>query len=207
MPTEGVPWPEPPRNLTGTPIYYDNDLVGLQIQWRRNIKPDISHHNVYKGVYEDFVPSESNHLASPIDTFFFDVHWNWMPKVYYKVNAVDSAGNESAYSLLTYTDIYTGLDEVDFPLISNLYQNYPNPFNPSTTIYFGLKTLSNVDLRIFDVSGRLVRVLASGKFQAGEYRRIWDGKDSHGIPVASGVYFYRLVAGDFEQTRKMLLLR
>ncbi|RMF58143.1 MAG: T9SS C-terminal target domain-containing protein [Calditrichaeota bacterium] len=94
-----------------------------------------------------------------------------------------------------------------------LYQNYPNPFNPSTTISFALPHVSptgraRITLHIFDVNGRRVRTLAEGEFAAGNHRVVWDGRDDNGVPVASGVYFYRLTTGSgFVTTRKMVLLR
>ena len=93
------------------------------------------------------------------------------------------------------------------PRVDFLEQNHPNPFNPSTTIHFGLKRPSDVNLRIFDVAGRLIRVLADGQFGPGEYTRIWNGRSDSGSQVASGVYFYRMDAGEFVQTKKMVLLK
>ena len=89
-----------------------------------------------------------------------------------------------------------------------LAQNYPNPFNPTTTILFSLAERGRVVLKVFDVSGRLVRTLADATLSAGALHRIeWDGRDEGGVSVASGVYFYRLVTGGFNSTRKMVLLK
>ncbi len=90
----------------------------------------------------------------------------------------------------------------------SLAQNYPNPFNPGTKILFALPRASRITLQVFDVSGRQVRKLADGQFTSGRHQVVWDGRDDNGVPVASGVYFYRLKAGNrFVQTRKMILLR
>jgi len=88
-----------------------------------------------------------------------------------------------------------------------LFQNAPNPFNPSTTIRYELPAAGVVDLRIYDVAGRLVRALHHGVESAGPQEKTWLGRDERGQPVASGVYFYRLVAGDEVQTRRMLLAK
>ncbi len=88
-----------------------------------------------------------------------------------------------------------------------LAQNQPNPFNPNTTIGFGLDRPSEVSLKIFDVTGRLVRELASGEMAEGRHALTWDGTDTAGASVGSGIYFYRLTAGTFSQTRKMILLK
>ncbi|HEX5133698.1 MAG TPA: C25 family cysteine peptidase [Candidatus Krumholzibacteria bacterium] len=88
-----------------------------------------------------------------------------------------------------------------------LAQNYPNPFNPTTTIAFSVAKDTNVDLRIYDVRGAAVRTLVSGRQQAGVHRIIWDGQTDRGQPVASGVYFYKLIAGSFTDTKKMTILK
>jgi flagellar hook assembly protein FlgD len=89
-----------------------------------------------------------------------------------------------------------------------LEQNYPNPFNPATTISFSLRKRGRVELVVYDVAGRRVRTLVSGERSTGVlYRVVWDGKNDEGQAVASGVYFYRLVADDFVDTRKMVLLQ
>jgi hypothetical protein len=88
-----------------------------------------------------------------------------------------------------------------------LAQNYPNPFNPQTTIEFGLKEPGHVRLAVYDAAGRLVRELVDQRRDANTYSEIWDGLDEQGRAVASGVYFYRLKAGAFEQTHKMILVQ
>ena len=95
----------------------------------------------------------------------------------------------------------------DSPALTALGANYPNPFNPSTTVPFTLARAGQVTLRIYDVSGRLVATLLDGVVATGAHTRVWDGRNDAGSPVSSGVYFYELVAGDFRQTRKMVLLK
>ena len=89
----------------------------------------------------------------------------------------------------------------------SLYQNRPNPFNPSTAIRYYLPDASRVTLEIYDVSGRAVARLVDAEQKAGIYEVMWDGTDSFGGRVGSGVYFYRLRAGKDIMTRKMVLLR
>jgi hypothetical protein len=89
-----------------------------------------------------------------------------------------------------------------------LFHNHPNPFNPTTTIRFDVSAAGGaVTLRIYDVSGRLVRTLADGTQTAGQKTVTWDGLNDAGNPVASGTYLYRLTGPGFEQTRKMLFLK
>lgn len=88
-----------------------------------------------------------------------------------------------------------------------LHANKPNPFNPATRIAFDLPSRETASLRVFDVRGREVRTLVRETLPQGRYEYIWDGTDNSGRPVASGVYFYRVVAGDQSATRKMTLVR
>ena len=83
-----------------------------------------------------------------------------------------------------------------------LEQNYPNPFNPSTRIRYSVPNRSNVIIRVFDILGREIETLVDGEKQTGTYEITWHSK---GLP--SGVYFYQIKAGDFIQTKKMLLLK
>ncbi len=95
------------------------------------------------------------------------------------------------------------------PVLANrLAQNYPNPFNPQTTIAFALKTRGRVRIDVYNVAGERVRTVLDETRAAGSYSDVrWDGRDAAGSPVASGVYFYRLVAGEFSQAKKMVLLK
>ena len=89
-----------------------------------------------------------------------------------------------------------------------LYQNVPNPFNPTTVIRYDVPAGDGkVTLRIYDVSGRLVRTLVNDVQTTGRKSVIWDARDNRGQSVASGVYFYRMTAPGFEKTRKMVLLQ
>jgi hypothetical protein len=93
------------------------------------------------------------------------------------------------------------------PLSYTLYQNYPNPFNPNTEIKFDLPENIHVKLKIFNTLGQHVTTLVDEVRAAGAYRLLWDSKDSHGMTVASGVYIYQLIAGNFSDAKKMALIR
>ncbi|HSG29114.1 MAG TPA: carbohydrate-binding protein [Candidatus Krumholzibacterium sp.] len=112
---------------------------------------------------------------------------------------------------LNYIEI-PGIPTGDLPGPHNsgyaLHACYPNPFNPSTTISYDLPEEVAVDLSVYDVTGRLVRKLVDGAFTgAGTHRIVWDGRNEAGRVVEAGVYFYRLEAGTFSRTRKMVLMR
>ncbi|UCG51964.1 MAG: T9SS type A sorting domain-containing protein [Candidatus Latescibacterota bacterium] len=105
-------------------------------------------------------------------------------------------------------DVATGSKEM--PSVGNLLlQNHPNPFNPTTTIRYSLANEGRVDLTIYDVTGRRVRTLvdASQPPRVEGYTVEWDGRNEAGEPVSSGVYFYRLSAPGFVETKKMVLVK
>ncbi len=93
-----------------------------------------------------------------------------------------------------------------------LSQNYPNPFNPSTTIKFqlpdknGMQAIRTV-LKIYDILGRLVRTVVDEEMSPGFYTKQWNGLNDQGIRISTGVYFYTLTAGEFRDSKKMLLIK
>ncbi|OIO18129.1 MAG: hypothetical protein AUJ54_08795 [Ignavibacteria bacterium CG1_02_37_35] len=100
--------------------------------------------------------------------------------------------------------------EEETPLVANefmLYQNYPNPFNPATTINFSIAEKSNVQLRVFNLLGEVVKTLVNQNEEAGVHSITWNGLNETGAPVNSGIYLLRLEAGSQIQMRKMILLK
>ena len=104
-------------------------------------------------------------------------------------------------------DFKINLGDLVLPKSFSLGQNYPNPFNPNTVIEFGLPRPCHVKLTVINILGQTVKKLVDTEFKAGRGRVVWDGTNSAGEQVASGVYFYRLSAGDYTQTRKMVLIK
>jgi hypothetical protein len=135
-----------------------------------------------------------------------DTLYSWQPPnigyYHFWVKAIYDGG-ESVHS--DTVDILV-LDADNFqtaiPQEFSLAQNFPNPFNPSTTIRFGLPAASDVRLEVFDLLGRTVEVLTEGHFEAG-YHQV----DFHAEGLGTGIYFYRIQAGEFTQLRKMMLIR
>lgn len=103
--------------------------------------------------------------------------------------------------------IVTAIDEEALPQITRLHRAYPNPFNPKTTIRYELAKDTQVSLRIFDASGRMVSVLVNGREDAGRKEVNWMGRDDAGRPLPSGIYFYRFEADGIVESQKMLLLK
>lgn len=108
-------------------------------------------------------------------------------------------------------DLVTGIEdkENEAGLLQTylLEQNYPNPFNPETSIRFALPQASDVTLKIYNVAGQLVNTLVSEHKNAGSHTVAWNGRSSKGQQVASGLYFYQITAGEFQQTKQMILLK
>lgn len=97
--------------------------------------------------------------------------------------------------------------EESTPSEFSLYQNYPNPFNPYTNFRFTLATSAHVKIEIYNIVGQRVRTLVDVDMKAGVYVADWDGKNDKGKSVSSGIYLYRMQAGDFTDMKKMLLLK
>jgi len=93
------------------------------------------------------------------------------------------------------------------PLTFALEVNYPNPFNPETTIEFQVAKVTEVKLEVFNVLGQRIRTLVNEAKQPGKYKVTWRAANDLGLPVSSGVYVYRISAGDFVKVHKMLLLK
>ncbi len=136
----------------------------------------------------------------------------------FRFSARDDQGGQSGPSL-----VEAGVDDfrllvvpgstgVDAPALvvpprTALAQNQPNPFNPTTEIAFSVGRAGRVELAIYDVEGARVRSLVSEVREPGHYAARWDGVDDRGVPVASGIYFYRLDTAGAHQMRKMVLLK
>lgn len=113
-------------------------------------------------------------------------------------------GVDGSIDLLSHVEIG---DLEALPDRFDLSQNMPNPFNPSTVIGYQLAEAGPVRLAIYSVLGQEVRVLVDERHEAGRFTVTWNGTDAHGQRVASGIYLYRLQAGDFTAVRRMLLLK
>jgi GH18 family chitinase len=123
----------------------------------------------------------------------------------------DAASNNIIASVQSFSEFIIGSDDNSLsavasslvsPLDFRLSQNFPNPFNPTTTIQYALPKASNVRITVYDLLGRCIRTLVNEMKQSGSYATLFDGSN-----LASGVYFYRLEAGSFVQTRRLCIIR
>ena len=172
-----------------------SDAISLLLAQRNGTCSDISV-NLSSTDENDYL-----HVNCPITFEKNDIEYlqNLMPKLNL------STDEESAYIAA----IYGTSDNSLLPKSYSLDQNVPNPFNPSTTIKYSIPEGINVHviLNIYDIRGKLVNTLVDEIKESGVYSVFWDGKESKGRYVASGVYFFRIEAGNFVQTRKMVLLK
>ena len=108
---------------------------------------------------------------------------------------------------VTLTVGYVGSEPDVLPVVTKLHGNYPNPFNPATTIEFSIQNESNINLTIFNIKGQKIKSLVNESISAGEHSVLWNGRDTNDKQVSSGIYFYKMKAGDYQKVRKMLLLK
>jgi hypothetical protein len=98
-------------------------------------------------------------------------------------------------------------EELEQSLTFELYSNYPNPFNPTTTIRYQVPKVTDVTIEIYDILGHKIRTLVDGQKTPGKHKAEWDGRNSAGKSVSSGIYFYTLKTVEFTKTHKMMLIR
>jgi len=181
-----------------------NTGSGNQLSWDPAPEEDFQYYRIYRDTDPNFVPSPGNFVEGTISTAWADPSFDG-GGVYYKITSVDDADNESDPAA---PGTVTAVPGPATPTVFALHQNHPNPFNPTTSIPFDVPAVGGeVTLRVFDVSGRLVKTLVDGAQTAGQKSVTWNGRSNSGHTVASGVYFYRLTAPGLEQTRTMVLLK
>ncbi len=191
---------EPPVNL-----YAENiNINEIELNWEQPSTLPLSY-NIYRRNNPN-IPYEL--LTNTNEIFYLDTGLSY-GIYYYVVTAVYTEG-ESSFS--NPTQAYSGSTSSDENIVQPVYKaelknNYPNPFNPTTTISFSIPNDSNVELSIFNIKGQKVKTLVNEMLPAGEHSIIWNGRDSNGNRVSSGMYFYKLKAGDFQKVRKMILIK
>jgi hypothetical protein len=136
----------------------------------------------------------------------------WVPfqEVWLTPDGVAAGKDDVVEAAITWITSTTNVDDESEEMLPKdfaLFQNYPNPFNPSTTIPYSLPSRSHVTIIVYNITGQRVATLVNEIKPAGSYHVDWDGKDQHGRTAASGVYLYELLAGEYADTKKMLLLK
>lgn len=176
---------------------------GVTLDWDDATEPDFRYYRIYRSESSDFTPSWQNLVHQTTTSAWVDSTaspWSWR----YKVTTLDFAGNESAAGSPA---TVSGVHDHAIPASSVLWGAVPNPFNPSTTLSFDLAEPGRAKLKVYDAAGRLVVTLLDEHLGAGRHHIVWSGRDAAGVPSAAGLYFYRLEAGRFIQTKAMVLVK
>jgi hypothetical protein len=157
----------------------------------------------------NFIPRVTNNIAET-DTFATTIS-PIVPGQYIAImKAYDTFGKEGiSDTLILYVDYHVGVEEHSdlLPLRYNLYQNFPNPFNPITSIRFDLPISGHTTIDIYNVLGQKVKTLINSHIEIGRHKITWNGQNQYGTSLGSGIYIYRIQAGRYSQTRKMILLK
>ncbi|HUF10386.1 MAG TPA: CARDB domain-containing protein [Rhodothermales bacterium] len=183
------------------PLPWKRDSVAFSIEWEgSDTGSGLSSCDVY--VSRDDGPFELFADGLIEKTFVFAGEENVQYR--YFSRATDNAGNREALKSGADTGVLVPVEETEgeLPAEFALYQNYPNPFNPSTNIEYDLPAAVPVHLTVYNMLGQRVAVLLDEEQAAGRYRVVWNADQ-----FASGVYFYRIRAGEFSKTAKMMLVK
>lgn len=212
--------PARPQNLTAIDPCYNCEV---ELQWEPNTEPDIidgGEYNIYRAEVWGTGDPSSFDLVATIDAYngstpvtswidYASVTYTGPVWLHYYITAVDNTQKESTPSNTDKINARlpkaaAGEDNANENIIYeySLSQNYPNPFNPTTNIQFGLPEESRVKLSIFNISGSLITNLINRRMPAGFHTVAFDASE-----LASGVYWYRIEAGKYSETRKMILLK
>jgi hypothetical protein len=175
----------------------------IQVTWDVSLVEDFQYFLLKKSMTADFAEYES---FQSTDTSYTDMEYEMDQIYFYRLAVADYAGNIGDYSETVEIAVLT-IDGDLIPEVFALHQNYPNPFNPITTIQYDLPDQSQVEIIIFDIMGREVKILVNQKQDFGFKSVVWDATNNLGQPVSAGMYLYRISAGDFHQVKKMILLK
>jgi hypothetical protein len=189
--------PSPPANLRVVPPEL--------LVWSANTDDDLACYSIYSGAHSGFDPDSTNLLHTTVDTVYC---LSGSPGGFLVVTATDHSGNESGPSNEVSWTAGLSEDTGEENWRFSLGPNHPNPFGSATVIQYSVGARGRlVEIGVYDVRGNLVRTIVQSALEPGRYSASWDGLDSAGKPVGSGLYLVRMQAGEYSKTRKMLLVR
>ena len=148
-------------------------------------------------------------LGSQTSYSYIDAEVDQDAVYYYWLQSIDLGGTSVFYGPLM-VQVNGNPEEPgtpEIPIVTELLDAYPNPFNPSTTLRFAIKEAGNVRLDIFNARGQKVRSFENSYSVPGYYKVVWDGKDTDGAQVSSGIYMYRMTSGRYISTKKIVLTK
>ena len=198
--------PKPVKNVAA---FYEQEKNRVKLTWDKNTEADFKTYYVYKDINPNFVLDSTKKIVITTEPIFYDTLNKGTLTIYYKITAVDSSENESFAS----TEVNVNITNNEDALITEnysyeLYQNYPNPFNPNTTISYSLKEPGEVRIKLYTITGELIKTLLEGAKSKG-YNETQIDLSCY----SSGIYLYRLeVTGAgkipvFNDLKKMVLLK
>ncbi len=174
--------------------------AGVKVSWELNTESDFKEYEIYRSLTEDIDLDTMQVYGTTTDSIFVD-ETPLNESVYYFVRGTDIHNNASE-SASVYLNVTGVNDEIGLPNEFSLNQNYPNPFNPSTTISFALPKRADVKLTVYNSIGEKVAELINQNMSAGYHNINFDASS-----LSSGLYLYRISAGNFVDVKKMLLLK
>jgi len=211
--------PSTPTNFSGSWDNGNEETGHPRLDWDANSETDLKEYEVWKKV-DAYTGGNIDPWAkktSTTNTYYIDnseIGWEYLahPRVvYYKIRAVDQTSNYSGYTSAEdfycnngpHVDSFEGyLAEIKVPNDHQLLGNFPNPFNPSTTIHYFIPEAQDIKIAVFDVNGKKVQTLFSGNQESGFHFATFNGTS-----LPSGIYYYRMTAGQFSEAKRMLLVK
>ena len=177
-----------PKQVKGLSAVYLQEKNRVQLTYKKNTESDFEKYYIYKDTIANFTIDSTKRIGILTDTLFTDILDKGTKNVYYKVTAIDSTGNESRAS----TEISVTITNNDDAVITEnysyeLFQNYPNPFNPSTTISYSLKEPAEVRIKLYTITGELLKTIIESSKNKG-YNETQIDLSAY----SSGIYLYRL---------------
>jgi hypothetical protein len=193
------------------PVHFNviTDSAKIKITWNPNTEADFRRYKIYRDTTASVAVDTNYFYAYSDSSLFIDTDSPSINKLFYRITSIDKQGNESNSGEMI-SVVLTGVTGHQVEIIRNysLYQNYPNPFNPDTKISYILKDKGYVKLMVYDLLGKLVKVLVNETKQSGYYETEFNAKG-----LASGIYIYRIeVIGSnnipkYSDMKKMILLK
>lgn len=208
-----VQMPVSSTNSTPRALYRINHMNGTTDTVISQYDRTLNDGKIPLGRYNFLRGGRDSHGSGTIYGSVYLINDTALVSAYYQDSLVNRARQDSFLIradalILEQAGAPVGIFEPSYiPMEYSLSQNYPNPFNPVTQIRYTLPQLANVQLKIYDILGREVKTLINSELPAGAYRVEWNGTNNYGTQVSSGMYIYRMVAGKFVQTKKMMFLK
>ncbi|MDD2332106.1 MAG: FlgD immunoglobulin-like domain containing protein, partial [Candidatus Cloacimonetes bacterium] len=188
----------------------------VNLTWVSESETNHSGYNVFRNLENTLLTairlnpgliSEGNQTGTQTTYKYTDMEVEANATYYYWLESVDLDGSSSFYGpvSITLNNQDPGQETPQLPMVTELLNAFPNPFNPQTTIRYSIREAGEVKIAIYNLKGQMIRSFTNNHSQAGYFNVIWDGYDSHGNAVGSGMYLYRMSSSNYSATRKMLL--